>query len=386
VGLEPLLFLVFLGSAPASGGQHADTFTPRPILIEIGAAASERGGLLDLLPAAPDQDAAASEREMADALSEKPWLRVVSSGGEAAVAVSRTWRIIDSQSESKDGKQTSIRFKYVVLAGIAIRGDQGTIEAETVVTRKYSTSDRQQAPSRSEDRDAFEQVGRVLADKAREWILPRIAVIRPEGPDAGFQHKAKFKFLFKGDGLEVMHVAPGSAAERAGLRAGDRIRRIGRETGTAQMDERVYTFGLEPPGTVVALEIERGGQRSTIALKLAPRRRPDEKSPAQSSRRPVAEPDGASRAPSRVAGMASGTIMLNGTPVALRHACAMVQPNNVDYSKTDTAALLAENPFPKGRSTGSGTCRKPRTSWFEAANTRAWPESTRSRRSARRPS
>jgi len=70
-----------------------------------------------------------------------------------------------------------------------------------------------------------------------------------------------------------MHVAPGSAAERAGLRAGDRIRRIGRETGTAQMDERAYTFRLEPPGTVVALEIERGGQRSTIALNLGPQRR-----------------------------------------------------------------------------------------------------------------
>jgi hypothetical protein len=117
--------------------------------------------LLDLLLAAPDQDAAAAEREMADVLSEKPWLRVVSSGGEAAVAVSRTRRVIDTRSESKDGKQTTIRFKYVVSAGIAISGDRGTIEAEMIVARNYSISDRQHSPSRSEDRDAFERAGRV---------------------------------------------------------------------------------------------------------------------------------------------------------------------------------------------------------------------------------
>jgi hypothetical protein len=271
VRLEPLLFLVLVGSAPAAGAQPTDAFTPRPILIEVGAAASKRGGLLDLLLAAPDQDASAAEREMAAALSEKPWLRVVSSGGEAAVAVSRTRRVIDSRSLSKDGKQTSIRFKYVVSAGIAIRGDRDSIEAETIVTRNYSTSAGQQSPSRSEDRDAFERVGRGLANKAREWMLPRVAVLRPEGPDAGFQHKVKFKLLLKGDGLEVLHVVPGSAAERAGLRAGDRIRRIDRETGTVQMDERVCTFRLEPPGTLVALEIERDRQRSTISLNLGPR-------------------------------------------------------------------------------------------------------------------
>ena len=302
MGLATLLFLALLGGAPAAAGQASETFSPNPILIEIGAGASASGRLLDLLLTAPDQEAAAAEREMADALSRKPWLRVVSSKGEAAVAVSRTRRVVDTRSESKDGKQTTIRFKYVVSAGIAIRGDRGAIEAETIVTRNYSTAGRQQSPSRSEDRDAFGKVGRELASKAREWILPRIAVLRPEGPDAGFQHKAKFKFLLKGDGLAVVHVAPGSAAERAGLRAGDRIRRIDRETGTVPMDERAYTFRLDAPGTVVAIEVERGQQRSTIALTLGSPWRSAEESTAQSSGRPVAEPQGASRAPSRVAG------------------------------------------------------------------------------------
>ncbi len=354
MGLATLLFLALLGSAPTAAGQASETFSPNPILIEIGAGASASGRLLDLLITAPDQEAAAAEREMADALSKKPWLRVVSSKGEAAVAVSRTRRVVDTRSESKDGKQTTIRFKYVVSAGIAIRGDRGAIEAETIVTRNYSTAGRQQSPSRSEDRDAFGKVGRELASKAREWILPRIAVLRPEGPDAGFQHKAKFKFLLKGDGLAVVNVAPGSAAERAGLRAGDRIRRIDRETGTVPMDERAYTFRLDPPGTVVAIEVERGQQRSTIALTLGSPWRSAEESTAQSSRRPVAEPQGASRAPSRVAGTASGTLTLNGKSVPLRHAYAMVQPNTFDASKRDTAVLLTEKPLPEGAIDGIG--------------------------------
>jgi len=104
----------------------------------------------------------------------------------------------------------------------------------------------------------------------------------------------------------------------------------------------------------VALEIERDGQRNMVAMNLDPQRRSDDKSSAPSSRRPAAEPAGANRAPSRVAGTASGTLTLNGKPVPLRHAYAMAQPNTFDASKNDTAILLTEEPLPEGALNGIG--------------------------------
>jgi membrane-associated protease RseP (regulator of RpoE activity) len=155
-----------------------------------------------------------------------------------------------------------------VSAGIAIRGDRDSIEGETLVSRSYSSSAGRQTPTRTEDRDAFKKVGRELANKARAWLVARVAVIRPEGPGAGFQHRARFKLLLKGDGLEVTEVVAGSPADSAGLKAGDRIRAIDGESGTVQMDERVRTWRLEPPGTRVTLEIERGGTRSSVSFEL----------------------------------------------------------------------------------------------------------------------
>jgi hypothetical protein len=236
--------------------------------VEVGISASERGGLLEYLLAAIDDEGANAERGLAHALADRPWLRVVPGEGEAANAVSRAHRSIDSRSRSKDGKKTTITYRYAVSAGIAIPGERDSIEAERSVTRTYSEGASRQSPTRSEDRDAFEDAGRELAKKAREWILPRIAALRPDGPDAGFRHKTKFRLLFKGDGLEVTEVSPGSPAARAGLRVGDRIRRVDAESGTVQMDERVLTFRLEPPGTRVALEVERDRQRQAIALEL----------------------------------------------------------------------------------------------------------------------
>jgi hypothetical protein len=262
-----LLFLAAL-AAPVAVSAQPSPLPARPIAVEVGLSANERGGLLDMLLSASDDEAEAVERELRDGLDDRPWVRVVSTEGEAAVAVSRCHRSISSRRRSRDGKQTTISFRYVVAAGIAIRGERDSIEAETLVSRTYSQSASRQSPSRGEDRDAFGRAGSELARKAREWLLPRVAVLRPDGPDAGFTHRTRFRLLLKGDGLEVTGVTLGSAAERAGLRVGDRIRRIDREGGTVQMDERVRTWRLEPAGTQVTLEVERDHERTTMVLSL----------------------------------------------------------------------------------------------------------------------
>ncbi len=264
----PFLFPVLLGVGVSAAAQTPAPAIDHPILVEVGAFIGRDSGLLDMLLAVSDDDADAAERELKDALADRPWLRVVSSGGEVGVAVNRSFRSISSQSRSKDGKETTISFHYEVRAGIGTRSDRGSIEADTTVSHTYSQSSGHQYPSRSDDRTVYERLGRELAGKARDWILPRIAALRPHGPDAGFEHRTRFRWLLKGDGLEVLDVAAGSPAEQAGLRVGDRIRKIDREDGTVQMDERVRTWRLEPPGTRVLLEVERDRKRSTMPVEL----------------------------------------------------------------------------------------------------------------------
>jgi hypothetical protein len=66
-----------------------------------------------------------------------------------------------------------------------------------------------------------------------------------------------------GDGLEVTDVDAEGPAYAAGLRAGDRIRRVDDESNTLLMDERILTWrlGAPPPTTI---EFERDKKRQTI--------------------------------------------------------------------------------------------------------------------------
>jgi hypothetical protein len=262
------LCVVLAANPLAQRDRQAPPPAAGPIAVEVGMSATGNGGLLDLLFPTRDDDVTATERELASEIADRPWLQLARDRAEAAVAVTRCHRSVSTRSRSKDGKRTTITFRYVASAGIAVRGERDSIEAEALITHSYSNDYGRQEPTKSDDRDAFRRVGRDLAGKAREWLLPRVAALRPDGPDAGFQHRTRFRLLVKGDGLEVTGVSAGSPADRAGLRVGDRIRRVDKEDGTAKMDERVRTWRLEQPGTRVVMELERDRQRRTIEIAL----------------------------------------------------------------------------------------------------------------------
>lgn len=92
----------------------------------------------------------------------------------------------------------------------------------------------------------------------RVWIEPPCDRPVPEGK-VGWR-------LAKGETVEG--VVPGGSAERAGVRAGDRVLAI---DGHAVKlgDDRVMTFGLAPAGTKVTLLVERGGEKKTIVMELS---------------------------------------------------------------------------------------------------------------------
>lgn len=239
-----------------------------PIALEVGTGATRRGGLLELLFSMGDDATGASERGLGDGLRERPWLQIVPADGEAAVLVTHSHRTISSERRGRD-RNVSRTFKYTVRAAVAIRGERGELEAERLVTRSGEVGSERLLPSRHDDRTAFREAGDALAREACDWLLARMPALRPDGPDAGFQHKVRTKWLVRGDGLEVTAVGPGTPAERAGLQVGDRIRRVDAEAGTREMDERVRSWRLEEAGTRVSLEVERGGRRVPLAVELA---------------------------------------------------------------------------------------------------------------------
>jgi len=265
---------------------------PRTVSIEIGASTASRGGLLETSLPVGLEDAEAAEEGLVSDLEKRPWLQIVSEKGEVAVAITRGHRWQGSRTRSKDGKRVTLTFRYQVRGEVGIVGDRETLEAEVTVSHSYAESSSRMEPSAREDRDAFERAGRELGPKVRAWILPRLAALRPDGPDAGFRHKKMMKWLIRGDGLEVTEVGAGGPAERAGLQVGDRIRRIDGEDGTSEMDERVWLWRLGRAGTRVVLEFERGGQRRTVDVELvAPQKpaKPGKRGPSwisESDRRP----------------------------------------------------------------------------------------------------
>lgn len=268
--------------------QPAPSHPQKPIAVQVGAQESgRRNGLLDLLLPDLDAGARAADQGLRGTLMGVPWMTMALNEADVAVAVKYTHRWQSSRNVSKDGSQVTLTFRYQVTAAIATKGDRDTLEAEKQVSKSYSVRASRTEPSESEDRMAFRDAGGELAAKVREWILLRLGALRPKGPDAGLSHKAKFTWIFKGDGLEVTAVVPGSPAERAGLEVGDRIRAIGKERGTKEMNELVYLWRLEAAGTRVSLEVERDKRRRPVDLELtAPPARPGPRRDSTPPKRP----------------------------------------------------------------------------------------------------
>ena len=108
----------------------------------------------------------------------------------------------------------------------------------------------------------------------RQLGLERVVALQrpeqPEGcgaPPAGVRLGA---YLESADGaVWVRRVAPGSAAEAAGLQPGDRVLAINGEP-VQRAGQVIRRVGQQPEGVELQLLIERGGRRLPLRLQLPP--------------------------------------------------------------------------------------------------------------------
>lgn len=234
-----------------------------PISVYVTSSLEGEKGLGRVFSSASKGDVGASADDVEELLRRHRWLRVEGSKeAEVVVTIESRERYERKRSTDKEGKE-SIDHRYKVYGTVDVAGRRQPVRIEHDFTEKeYSTRD---------DRDQFKKVAEKFVAEASSLILLSINDLRPDRPEAGFEHVAKYKFLVKGDGLEVRSVEPGSPAEEAGLQVKDRIRLIGAEKGTDQMDERARTWWLEEAGTAVMLDVERNKQRQSVRLTLLPR-------------------------------------------------------------------------------------------------------------------
>ena len=253
----PLLALS-VGAAPYAAAANADT---APIAVQVSSSLASERGFSRIMSSASSGDTDATARDVERDLQKLRWLRVVERDPEVKVTVDRRERSETGRSTDKKGGVT-INHRYTASATVLIGGDRDRIDADTT----YS-----QGPSATRDDSAqFDAVAKELAVNIANRIAQNLDALRPNRPRAGFDHKAKYKMLFRGDGLEVLAVEPGSPAEAAGLQVNDRIRSIDGEKGTDQMNARVYSWWTDPTGARYNLEVERNKQRRIVQLSLLP--------------------------------------------------------------------------------------------------------------------
>ena len=250
------LLALSAGATPHAAAASTDT---APIAVQVSSALAGERGFSKIMSSASTGDTDATARDVERDLQKLRWLRVVERDGEVKVTVDRRERTETSRSTDKKGGVT-VNHRYTASATVLIGGDRDRIDADTT----YS-----QGPSSTRDDSAqFDAVAKELAVNIANRIAQNLDAMRPNRPQAGFDHKAKYKMLIRGDGLEVTAVEPGSPAEAAGLQVSDRIRSIDGEKGTDQMSARVYSWWTDLPGARYTLEVERNKQRRIVQMSL----------------------------------------------------------------------------------------------------------------------
>jgi hypothetical protein len=274
-----LTLIALSAGASYAAAAAADT---APIAVQVSSALSGERGFSKLMSSASTGDTDDTARDVERDLQKLRWLRMVERDPEVKVTVDRRERTETSRSTDKKGGVT-INHRYTASATVLIGGDRDRIEADNT----YS-----QGPSSTRDDAAqFDSVAKELAVNIAARIAQNLDAMRPNRPQAGFDHKAKYKMLIRGDGLEVTAVEPESPAQSAGLQVGDRIRSIDGEKGTDQMSARVYSWWTDLPGARYNLEVERNKQRRIVQLSL--------QSPTQWGGRPAAPREASRPAPAR---------------------------------------------------------------------------------------
>jgi hypothetical protein len=258
LGAGLLLSLLSAGRVPAQEPQG-------PIAIQVTTSLDleRKKGLGRLWSEVSRGDVGDSARELERILVRYRWARVVSDAPEMLLVVESRERDERGRWQGKDGE--TVEHLYAVEATLEVGDDRVPLRAEQEF--------RQGPKDARNDWVHFGKAAEKLVGEIAVVVTRKLPDLRPAAPEAGFTHEAKYRFLIKGDGLEVTWVAPGSPAERAGLQVKDRIRRIDGEKGTNEMDERAHTWWLERTGTRVALEVERSKQRRPVELTLLPRSR-----------------------------------------------------------------------------------------------------------------
>lgn len=119
-------------------------------------------------------------------------------------------------------------------------------------------------------RGGAENIGFAIPVDAVREFLERARTGAP-APAAGFLGVTARVPADGSQGAEVAAVEPGSPAERAGLRAGDRVVAVGgrQVTGPAELGGRIRAHG---PGERVELRVLRDGEELTVAATLGERR------------------------------------------------------------------------------------------------------------------